>query len=100
MPHHQGREHGYQSSHDHRYTCPLRAHEGPLPEVWQGGSAEAHPDSHRTHRRYKAVASLEITYGDYQALCDCCTTFCNTPAGVLCMICRSPSPRSPPTTYS
>jgi transposase-like protein len=32
---------------------------------------------------YKAVASLEITYGEYQARCDCCTTFRNTPAGVL-----------------
>jgi hypothetical protein len=32
---------------------------------------------------YKAVAHLEITYGEYQARCDCCTTFRNTPAGVL-----------------
>jgi len=32
---------------------------------------------------YKAVASLEITYGEYQARCDCSTTFRNTPEGVL-----------------
>jgi transposase-like protein len=32
---------------------------------------------------YKAVASLEITYGEYRARCDCCTTFRNTPEGVL-----------------
>jgi transposase-like protein len=32
---------------------------------------------------YKAVAFLEITYGEYAARCDCCTTFRNTPAGVL-----------------
>ena len=32
---------------------------------------------------YKAVASLEITYGEYRARCDCCTTFRNTPTGVL-----------------
>ena len=32
---------------------------------------------------YKAVASLEISYGEYRARCDCCTTFRNTPAGVL-----------------
>jgi hypothetical protein len=32
---------------------------------------------------YKAVAHLEIPYGEYQARCDCCTTFRNTPAGVL-----------------
>jgi Transposase len=31
----------------------------------------------------KAVAYLEITYGEYQARCDCCTTFRNTPEGVL-----------------
>jgi transposase-like protein len=32
---------------------------------------------------YKVVASLEITYGEYRARCDCCTTFRNTPEGVL-----------------
>src|SRR4051812_4227716 len=32
---------------------------------------------------YKAVAFLEITYGEYRASCDCCTTFRNTPEGVL-----------------
>jgi hypothetical protein len=32
---------------------------------------------------YKAVASLEVTYGEYQARCGCCTTFRNTPQGVL-----------------
>jgi hypothetical protein len=32
---------------------------------------------------YKAVAYLEITCGEYQARCDCCTTFRTTPEGVL-----------------
>ena len=32
---------------------------------------------------YKAVAFLEVTYGEYQARCGCCTTFRNTPEGVL-----------------
>jgi transposase-like protein len=32
---------------------------------------------------YQAVASLEVTYGEYQARCECCTTFRNTPQGVL-----------------
>jgi hypothetical protein len=32
---------------------------------------------------YKAVAYLEVTYGEYQARCECCTTFRNTPEGVL-----------------
>jgi hypothetical protein len=32
---------------------------------------------------YKAVAVLEVTYGEYAARCGCCTTFRNTPEGVL-----------------
>jgi hypothetical protein len=32
---------------------------------------------------YKAVAYLEVTYGEYVARCDCSTTFRNTPEGVL-----------------
>jgi transposase-like protein len=39
------------------------------------------------HRRvrtlaFRAIAFLEITYGEYQARCSCCTTFRNTPEGV------------------
>jgi transposase-like protein len=32
---------------------------------------------------YKTVAFLEITGGEYQARCDCCTTFRNSPEGIL-----------------
>jgi hypothetical protein len=32
---------------------------------------------------YKTIAYLEITYGEYQARCDCRTTFRNTPDDVL-----------------
>ena len=32
---------------------------------------------------YKAIAYLKITYGEYTARCQCCTTFRNTPEGVL-----------------
>jgi hypothetical protein len=32
---------------------------------------------------HKAIASLEITYGEYGTRCDCCTTFRNTPENVL-----------------
>src|SRR3954454_8099028 len=32
---------------------------------------------------YKAIAHLEITYGEYAARCGCCTTFRNSPDGVL-----------------
>jgi transposase len=32
---------------------------------------------------YKKIAYLDITCGEYQAQCDCCTTFRTTPEGVL-----------------
>jgi hypothetical protein len=32
---------------------------------------------------YKTIAFLKITCGEYAARCDCCTTFRNTPEGVL-----------------
>ncbi len=32
---------------------------------------------------YKAIAYLEVTYGEYQARCDCRTTFRNSPEDVL-----------------
>jgi len=32
---------------------------------------------------YTAVAYLEVSYGEYRARCDCCTTFRNSPEGVL-----------------
>ena len=32
---------------------------------------------------YKTIAYLEITCGEYRRPCDCCTTFRNTPEGVL-----------------
>src|SRR3954463_798954 len=32
---------------------------------------------------YRAVAFLEIICGEYQARCGCCTTFRNSPEGVL-----------------
>src|SRR5438128_10500434 len=32
---------------------------------------------------YKAIAYLEITYGEYTARCDCRTTFRTNPEGVL-----------------
>src|SRR3954447_12246619 len=32
---------------------------------------------------YKAIAHLKITYGEYTARCGCCTSFRNTPQGVV-----------------
>jgi transposase-like protein len=46
-------------------------------------------DRVKTHHRevrtilYKKVAYLQITYGEYQARCRCCTTFRNAPEDVL-----------------
>jgi hypothetical protein len=31
---------------------------------------------------FKAIAFLEITYGEYNARCSCCKTFRNTPEGI------------------
>ena len=31
---------------------------------------------------YKQVVFLDVTYGEYRARCDCCTTFRTTPPGV------------------
>lgn len=42
----------------------------------------------KTHQRnvrtiaYKQVAYLQVTYGEYRARCECCKTFCNSPADV------------------
>ena len=32
---------------------------------------------------YQQIAVLEITYGEYSARCQCCTTFRNNPDGVF-----------------
>jgi hypothetical protein len=32
---------------------------------------------------YKQIARLQITYGEYQARCGCCSTFRTSPEGVL-----------------
>lgn len=46
-------------------------------------------DRVKTHHRevrtilYKKVAYLQVTYGEYQARCRCCTTFRNAPGDVL-----------------
>ncbi len=43
----------------------------------------------RVHERqvrtiaYRQVAYLQVTYGEYQARCQCCKTFCNTPEEVF-----------------
>ena len=81
---HQGRKHGHRSTHTRRYTGSLRPQEGPLPEVRQTRPSEAERSPARVRTvAYKTIAYLEITCGEYHARCDCCTTFRNTPEGVL-----------------
>ena len=77
-------EHGHRSTHTRRYTRSLRPQEGPLPEVRQTRPSQADSSPARVRTvAYKAIAYLEITCGEYQARCDCCTTFRNTPEDVL-----------------
>jgi hypothetical protein len=56
--------------------------EGPSPKCGRRGRRKR--TLTRTVRTiaYKAVATLEITYGEYAARCRCCKTFRNTPEGV------------------
>ncbi len=77
-------DHGHRSTHTRRYTPSLRPQEGPLPEVWQTRPAQCKLPPRRVRTvAYKAVVFLEITCGEYQAHCGCCTTFRNTPEDVL-----------------
>jgi transposase len=62
------------------HCAPMKA---PCPECGRRGRRKR--TLTRTVRTvaYKAVAYLEVTYGEYAARCDCRTTFRNTPEGVL-----------------
>ena len=79
-----GRRHGHECTHNCDSTRLLRTQEGPLPEVWQAGPPQTHLAAARVRTVvYMTIAYLEITCGEYQARCDCCTTFRSTPEGVL-----------------
>ena len=79
-----GRKHGHGCTHDGLYTGSLCTQEGPLSEVRQARPSQTEIASRKVRTvAYKAIAYLEITCGEYQARCDCCTTFRNTPEGVL-----------------
>src|SRR3984893_8930070 len=64
-----------------RHCAPQKA---PCPKCGKHGRRKRKlpPRSGRTVA-YKVVAFLEITCGEYQARCGCCTTFRNTPEDVL-----------------
>jgi hypothetical protein len=63
------------------HCAPKKA---PCPECGQPGRRKRILPPRRVRTvAYKAVAYLEITCGEYQARCDCCSTFRNSPDGVL-----------------
>jgi hypothetical protein len=71
-------------NYPHVRTIPLKCAPGkaPCPRCGKLGNRKA--IHHRRVRTiaYKQVVCLDITYGEYRARCDCCTTFRTTPPGV------------------
>lgn len=67
-------------------TIPVRCapKKAPCPKCGQLGRRKRTLPPRRVRTVvYMTIAYLEITSGEYQARCDCCTTFRNTPEGVL-----------------
>ena len=62
------------------YCAPKKA---PCPKCGKHGRGKRKVPRRVRTVVYKAIAYLEITCGEYAARCDCCTTFRNTPEGVL-----------------
>jgi Transposase len=63
------------------HCAPKKA---PCPKCGKHGHRKRKlPPRHVRTVVHQAIAYLEITCGEYQARCDCCTTFRNTPEGVL-----------------
>jgi transposase-like protein len=63
------------------HAAPKKA---PCPKCGKSGRRKRKLTPRRVRTvAYKTIAYLEITCGEYQAKCDCCTTFRNTPEGVL-----------------
>jgi transposase-like protein len=63
------------------HAAPKKA---PCPKCGKHGRRKRKLNPRRVRTvAYKTVVYLEITCGEYQAKCDCCTTFRNTPEGVL-----------------
>ena len=63
------------------HCAPMKA---PCPECGKHGRRKRKLPPRRVRTvAYKTIAYLDITCGEYQARCDCCTTFRSTPEGVL-----------------
>ena len=78
-----GRKHGHGSTHDCLYTGSLRPMKAPCPQCGKLGKRKRTCIREVRTVACKAVAYLKITYGEYTAQCECCTTFRNTPEGAL-----------------
>src|SRR4051812_13404244 len=64
-----------------RHCAPKKA---PCPKCGKHGRRKRKLPPRRVRTvAYKAIVYLEITCGEYQARCGCCTTFRNTPEDVL-----------------
>src|SRR5258708_13284745 len=64
-----------------RHCAPMKA---PCPKWGKDGRRKRKVPPRRVRTvAYKVVGYLEITCGEYQARCGCCTTFRNTPEDVL-----------------
>lgn len=70
--------------HPHVRTIPLKyaPSQAPCPTCGKLGTRK--DILHRQVRSiaYKQIVYLDLTYGEYRARCDCCTTFRTTPPGV------------------
>src|SRR3954453_17162077 len=68
----------------HVATIPVRCCPRKAPCPTCGKPAPRKDVHHRMVRTiaYKKVVFLDITYGEYRARCDCCSTFRTTPPGV------------------
>ena len=83
VPLQKGRKHGHGCSHDCLYTGSLHPKKAPCPKCGKLGKRKRTCTREVRTVAFKAVAYLKITYGEYTAQCECCTTFRNTPEGVL-----------------
>ena len=70
--------------HPHVRTIPLKCAPSQAPCPTCGKPGKRKDILHRQVRTiaYKQIVYLDITYGEYRARCDCCTTFRTTPPGV------------------
>ena len=71
-------------THDRHYTGSLRTQEGPLPEVRQARPTQTDPDPRRSAPSpTRPSPTWRSPTASISRQCDCCTTFRNTPEGVL-----------------